>query len=85
MAGLGSAWPQSSGRGVCNITDQVSKVWFIREKSISLRSSESRTKFLGNSRATTLIKASHFLKAKTLKAGEVALSLILMAEVSCPS
>lgn len=83
MARLGSAWTQTSGRDVSNITGQVSKVGFVRETSIHLRSSESRTKFLGNFCATTSVKASHFVRAKTLKAGEVALPSILTAEVSC--
>lgn len=65
--------PQSSGRDDCNITEQVSKVWFIRVKLIYLRSSESSVKVFSDSYTTTSIKAFQFLKAKTLKAGEVAL------------
>lgn len=50
--------------GVCSITEQVSRAWFIREKSIYPRKSESKTKFLGDSRATTSIKSLSLPKSK---------------------
>lgn len=61
---LGSAWLLASGRGVCSSTEQVSRAWFIREKSIYPRKSESKTKFLGDSRATTSIKSLLLPKSK---------------------
>lgn len=64
MATLGSVWPPSTSRGVRDITERVSKVRFIREKSLSLRCLESRMTILGNSCTATSVKALPFRRAK---------------------